>query len=139
MKQLLTFKTSSASETISKAKDILNKIPKGTNLIFLNGEIGSGKTTLVKGIAKHLNIKETVTSPTYGYKNEYEGLVHYDLFLTNKIKANEIKSLITEDIEDNLVIIEWGDKVPKIKGSVIIDIKYIDEHSRKIDVKLVEG
>lgn len=138
MKILLDVKTLSAADTISKAKEILNIIPEGNNLIFLNGEIGSGKTTLVKGIGKQLNITDTITSPTYGYKKEYPGLVHYDLYLTKKMKGKEINSLISEDLEDNLVIIEWGDKLPKIPNSIIIDIKVIDESTRRLVVKQIE-
>ncbi len=127
--------TFSTADTISKGAEILKNIPKGTSLILLNGEIGAGKTTLVKGIAKALKIEDTITSPTYGYKIEYPGLVHYDLFLSKKMKKNDIVSLISEDLEGNLVVIEWGEKIPKIDNSVIIDIKPTGESTREIEVK----
>ncbi len=138
MKTILELKTLSAADTISKGKEILNNLPHGTSLVFLDGEVGSGKTTLVKGIGKAMGIFDTITSPTYGHKNQYPGLVHYDFFLTKKMKKKEIKSLISEDAEENLVIIEWGDKLPKIQGSVIITLKTINEKTRKITMKVVE-
>ncbi len=138
MKTILELETFSGADTVSKGKEILNNLPKGTNLIFLEGQVGAGKTTLVKGIAKAMGIFETVTSPTYGHKKEYPGLIHYDLFLTKKMRKKEIKSLISEDLEDNLVIIEWGEKIPKIDGSVTISIKSIDDKTRKIEMKSME-
>lgn len=136
MKDFKTIITKSEQETIDEAAKLLKALPKSTNLIFLNGEIGSGKTTLVKGFAKALNITEDIVSPTYGYKSVYEGLVHYDLYLAKK--AKEIRSLISEDLEDNVVIIEWGNKVPKIKDSIIIDITPISFTSREIKVRIQE-
>lgn len=136
MKTLLEVKTYNPADSISFGKELLSKLPKNINIIFLNGEIGAGKTTLVKGIAKYLNIKDDIISPTFGYKREYKGLVHYDLFLNKKMKSKEIESLISEDLEDNLVVIEWGKKIPKIKNSVIIDIKYISESERMIKIKI---
>ncbi len=139
MKTLTEINTTSEQETIQFGKNLKSILSKGTNLIFLNGEIGAGKTTLVKGIARSINVKDDITSPTYGYKKEYNGLIHYDLFLSKKMKKKEIKSLISEDLEDNLVVIEWGDKIPKLKESVIININVIDETKRKITVKTNEG
>lgn len=137
MKTILKLETFSAADTISKGKDIIENLPKGTNLILLNGDIGSGKTTLVKGIAKAMGIKETITSPTYGYKIEYPGLIHYDLYLSKKMKKNDIESLISEDLEDNLVVIEWGEKIPKIKNCVVIEIKQLTILSREIEMKTI--
>ncbi len=138
MKTIVEINTTSENETIEFGKTIKKILPKGVNLIFLNGDIGAGKTTLVKGIAKSIDVKDDITSPTYGYKKEYDGLIHYDLFLSKKMKKNEIKSLISEDLEGNLVIIEWGEKIPKLKGSATINIEVLDETQRTITVKTNE-
>ncbi len=139
MKVFLEKRTISSEETIELGEQILKLVPSDINLIFLNGGVGAGKTTLVKGIAKSLSINEVITSPTYGYKNEYDGLVHYDLFLNKKMKAKEMLSLISEDLENNLVIIEWGEKIPKISGSIIVDIETISENERNIIVRTLKG
>lgn len=137
MNILLKEVTSSPSETMKFGEKIIKKIPKGTNLIILKGEIGAGKTTLVKGMGKQLGITEEIKSPTYGYKRSYNGMVHYDLYLIKKMKSKELTSLISEELEDNLVIIEWGEKIPKLSNSVIIEIKSITEEARVIEVKLI--
>ncbi len=136
MKVLLKKTTNSSQETIEFGKEILKQIPNDINLIFLNGGVGAGKTTFVKGLAKALSITDEITSPTYGYKNVYDGLVHYDLFLSKKMKAKEILSLISEDLENNIVVIEWGDKIPKTSSSVAINIESKSEFERIITVKI---
>lgn len=128
----------SEKETIKFGEELLKTLENNVNLIILKGELGSGKTTLVKGIAKSLNIKENILSPTYGYKREYKGLVHYDLYLSKKMKSKELESLISEDFENNLVIIEWGEKLPKIKNSIIVILKHISDNVRLVEVKRVK-
>ncbi len=137
MKVILETKTNSDKETMILGKKLFKIMPHGVNLIFLEGEVGSGKTTLVKGFAESLGIDDVITSPTYGYKKEYKGLVHYDLYLSKKMKKKEIKSLISEDLEDNIVVIEWGEKIPKIDSSIIVNIKHVSETTRQITVKAV--
>jgi len=106
MKILLEEVTASEKETIEFGKKIIKKIPKKINLVILQGELGTGKTALVKGMASAMGIQETITSPTYGYKKTYEGMVHYDLFLIKKINSKELFALIQEDLEENFVLIE---------------------------------
>lgn len=79
-------------------------------IILLAGELGSGKTLLVKGIAGGLGIEDDVTSPTYNLINEYEGqlpLYHLDLYrLDDEIELYNIG--LEEYIErDGIIVIEW--------------------------------
>jgi len=134
MKILLEEVTASEKETIEFGKKIIKKIPKKINLVILQGELGTGKTALVKGMASAMGIQETITSPTYGYKKTYEGMVHYDLFLIKKINSKELFALIQEDLEENFVLIEWGEKLPFIRNSILVKIKRISEVGRKIKV-----
>ncbi len=126
----------SEKETIDIGSKIIKELPEEVNLIILSGELGIGKTVLVKGMAKALGIKDEITSPTFGYKNTYKGMSHYDLFLLKKMKSKELLSLISEEMEDNIVIIEWGEKIPSIKNSAIITFRRISDTSRIIEVKL---
>ncbi len=137
MKKILKRVLETENETLKFGKELLKHLPNNLNLIILKGELGAGKTTLVKGIAKSLNIKDEIISPTYGYKREYNGLVHYDLYLTKKMKSKDLQSLISEDLENNLVIIEWGEKLPKIKNSIIITMKVISDNGRIIEIEEV--
>ena len=134
MKILLEEVTSNEQETIEFGEKIIKKIPKKINLVVLQGELGAGKTSLVKGMAKSLGIKGDITSPTYGYKKQYKNFVHYDLFLIDKIKSKELFALIEEDLENNFVVVEWGEKLPLMPNSILIKIKRISEVGRKIKV-----
>ena len=92
-------------------------IPPNT-ILTLSGEIGSGKTTLVKSIAKALHIEETVTSPTFVMMNEYHSgrlpLYHLDLYRLidqsdKEIPLNLLNSQLEEVLNTNSVIfIEWA-------------------------------
>lgn len=136
MEKFETLILTSVEETKDIGKKIIKLLPKGVNLIILKGEIGSGKTSIVKGIASSMNITDEITSPTFGYKKTYKGLVHFDLFLAKKMNSKELWSLISEDLEENLVVIEWGEKLPKIKNSLLVTIKVITETVRKVSFKL---
>ena len=94
-------------------------------IILLNGEIGVGKTTLIKFFLKMLEVKETVVSPTFSIINEYKSkdgriINHFDLFRINS--QNEIQNLgITEYLESsNYCFIEWPNLLIDL-----IDEKYI--------------
>ena len=101
--------STSETETIKIAKEVLDN--NELSLILLKGDLGVGKTVFVKGLAKALGIKDTITSPTFGVKNEYNGLTHYDLYLADK--KVDISQLIEEDLENGIVVIEWSEKLPK--------------------------
>ena len=120
------------NETKKIAKEVLDN--NELSLILLKGDLGVGKTVFVKGIAKALGIKDNITSPTFGVKNEYDGLVHYDLYLADK--KVDIGQLIDEDLEDNLVVIEWSEKLPKKiqKEGTVITIKELENGEREIIV-----
>lgn len=135
-KELFNEVTSIEEETFELGKRIIRSLPKEVNIINLRGNVGVGKTVLVRGMANELGIKENITSPTFGYKNEYKGLIHYDLFLVKKMRTKEFLSFITEDLENNLVVIEWGEKIPTIKNTLIINIKNTKEDKREIKVIL---
>ncbi|MDO5480158.1 MAG: tRNA (adenosine(37)-N6)-threonylcarbamoyltransferase complex ATPase subunit type 1 TsaE [Candidatus Saccharibacteria bacterium] len=111
-------------------------------VIELIGDVGVGKTTLVRGFAKGLGIKEPITSPSFTISKAYacpdgRTLIHYDFYRLND------PGLMAEDLEENLknpnniVIIEWSDSVKDIlpKNHTIINIKYNDDGSRELEVK----
>ncbi len=135
-KELFNEVTSIEEETFEFGKRIIRSLPKEVNIINLRGNVGVGKTVLVRGMANELGIKENITSPTFGYKNEYKGLIHCDLFIVKKMRTKEFLSFITEDLENNLVVIEWGEKIPTIKNTLIINIKNTKEDKREIKVIL---
>jgi tRNA threonylcarbamoyladenosine biosynthesis protein TsaE len=108
---------------------------KGGEIIELVGDIGSGKTTLVKGIAEGAEVKEVVSSPTFAIVNEYHGRVgiqHLDLYRLNE--AGLIEHQIEEAIahSSDAVIIEWSEVIKNAlpDSRVTIELKVADENSR---------
>lgn len=119
-------------------------ISKRALIIALEGNLGSGKTTFIQGLAKGLKIKESVLSPTFviqkdfslGLKN-YRSLYHIDAYrLKNPGELLELgfKELIRNP--ENLIVIEWADKIKKLLPSKIIWIKFenLGKERRKIIV-----
>ena len=107
---------------INLTKDI------NSNYIFLKGDIGTGKTTLVKSIAKYLNEKETVISPSFNKMFIYKKFIHIDAY---NMKDQSLKEF--EDyFENKIVIIEWAENLnDKFDLGFQIEILYIDENTRK--------
>ncbi|MFA4890776.1 MAG: tRNA (adenosine(37)-N6)-threonylcarbamoyltransferase complex ATPase subunit type 1 TsaE [Candidatus Gracilibacteria bacterium] len=114
----------------------------GKRVICLFGDLGSGKTVFVKGIAKALGISSyTVKSPTYTFIREYTHnkgkLVHVDLYRIEKpddLLSEQIKEFV--DQKGTLVVIEWADKLGKELPENHKDVcfEYIDENIRKISI-----
>ena len=107
--------THSAEETVGFGRTLAEALspPK---LVLLRGDLGAGKTTLVKGIAAAFNAaaEEDVTSPTFTLVHEYRGpganLYHIDLYRIDT--PRELDTLALEDLrsENSVLLIEWGEK-----------------------------
>ena len=111
----------------------------GGEIIELVGDVGSGKTTLTKGIALGLGVSGVISSPSFTICQQYNcrdglRLMHYDFYrLSNAgIMANEIDESIGRP--DVVTIIEWGDIVENIlpKSRITIHIDSLDESARRI-------
>lgn len=121
------------------ATSVLEKLKE--NKIFLfSGEMGSGKTTLIKAICQQLGIEEIVSSPTYSIVNVYQSTLfgevyHFDLFrLKNEHEAEEIG--IADYLDSgNICIIEWPEIAPTIlqsRNSIAINLSYLENHNRQL-------
>ena len=125
------------SELEKASNFVLKNVNRDTILIM--GEVGTGKTTLIKEYCKLIGVEETVNSPTYTLINEYQNkrgkIVHMDLYRVKDI--NEINELgLFEYLENNIVIIEWPEIILKmidIKYSMI-NITFINEKERKLSI-----
>lgn len=143
MKVAREFNTNSAEETISAGRELSTLLHSG--LILLRGNLGAGKTTLVKGIAEGLRAapEENVTSPTFNLVHEYRGpdltIFHIDLY-----RIDTQRELMTVGIDDlrsepgAILLVEWGDKFEEIKsqsdGEIAIEI--LGETQRRISLIL---
>lgn len=118
-KLLREITTQSADETIAFGRTLADLLtpPK---LVLLRGDLGAGKTTLVKGIAAAFEAaaEEDVTSPTFTLVHEYRGpratLYHIDLYRVDT--PRELETLALDDLrsENSLLLIEWGEKFPRL-------------------------
>jgi tRNA threonylcarbamoyladenosine biosynthesis protein TsaE len=149
MSATVEFTTASAEETIACGREMARLLAPPKFLV-LRGELGAGKTTLVKGIAEGLNAAEAeeVTSPTFTLIHEYEGsldekpvrLYHLDLY---RIEGErELATLGIDDLAgpESLVLVEWGEKFASIlaRADGEIFIEAAGEALRKIALRLKE-
>ena len=105
--------TNSPEQTSLLGEKIANLI-KDNLVICLKGDLGAGKTLFTQGFCQALNVKETVTSPTFNLMNVYEGdkrIYHFDLYrLENEDDLYEIGFYEYTDVEDEIALIEWPDR-----------------------------
>jgi tRNA threonylcarbamoyladenosine biosynthesis protein TsaE len=109
----MTFHTNSAEETIELGKRIGKKLQKG-DVVAMQGTLAAGKTTITKGIAQALDIKDVITSPTFCLISEYSGkmpLYHMDVYRLDG--PEDFVNLGTDDMiyGDGVSIIEWSEKI----------------------------
>ncbi len=134
------YQTHSAEETIALGRTLASDLA-GLRLVLLQGDLGAGKTTLVKGIAEELDAAEEmeVTSPTFTLVHEYHGpqvnIYHIDLYRIEKRRELDtlgIHELLAED--GNLLLVEWGEKFPEIVSAADaqILIERIGDQDRKL-------
>lgn len=124
------------------AADLTNRL-SGGEIFGLVGNLGSGKTAFVQGIAKGLGVKEKITSPTFVILKEYRtskkfSLVHIDLYRLKTLQ--DVLDVGLADYlgkKDKVCLIEWADKIKNYlpKKSKIIKFKFIDKNTREINIK----
>ena len=128
----------SEQEMLDYGEQFAKKLTTPT-VIELIGDVGAGKTTFVRGLAKGLGVKDPITSPSFTISKQYalpnnKRLVHYDFYRLPD------PGLMSEDLQENLTdkntitIIEWSDSVSNLlpKDRVIINIEYNEDGSRSI-------
>jgi tRNA threonylcarbamoyladenosine biosynthesis protein TsaE len=135
------FTTNSPQETIALGRELASLLapPK---IVVLRGDLGAGKTTLVKGIAEGFEAAshDDVTSPTFTLIHEYRGpvatLYHIDLYRIDT--QRELETLGLDDLmaDNSVLLIEWGEKFARFQRerNVEIAIDRISENNRKIEV-----
>jgi tRNA threonylcarbamoyladenosine biosynthesis protein TsaE len=131
--------THSADETIAYGHTLAGELSPPLT-ILLRGDLGAGKTTLVKGIAEGFGAAraEDVTSPTFTLIHEYRGprvtLYHIDLYRIET--ERELETLALDDLRapDSILLIEWGEKFPRLQsdGNLEISLESMGETDRKI-------
>ena len=131
--------TDSEDDTINMGVELSAYIEKG-DIIALHGDLGSGKTTLTKGIMKGLEYTSPVTSPTYTLINEYNSLknvIHIDCY-----KESDLGIWISLGLNDyinnrdNIIIIEWPEILVGMLPDDTINLKLIHISQNKRNISL---
>jgi len=144
---------------IKFAKEISSKL-KGGEVLALTGDLGSGKTTFTKGLAKGLDIKENITSPTFVLLKQYKvrvkskskrnktltqasvserplTLTHIDCYRMKSVE-DALSIGITDYIgkSENICVIEWSEIIDKLlpKDTIRIKFEHVDENKRKVSI-----
>lgn len=133
--------THSSEETIAFGKALASELVPPL-VVLLRGDLGAGKTTLVKGIAEGFSaaLANEVTSPTFTLVHEYRGsrttLYHIDLYRVDTDR--ELETLGLDDLvgPDSILLIEWGEKFPRFvrERNVEIVLERVGENDRRIQV-----
>ncbi|MCX2680794.1 tRNA (adenosine(37)-N6)-threonylcarbamoyltransferase complex ATPase subunit type 1 TsaE [Galbibacter sp. EGI 63066] len=118
--------TYSLNEIDKAAKEIIQKA--GSKILLFYGEMGVGKTTLIKEIIKQLGSTDNISSPTYSLVNEYKGtngpIFHFDFYRINTI--DEAFDIGVEDYlySNEWCLIEWPEKIEELlpNNATVIDI-----------------
>lgn len=131
--------THSEEETIAFGRT-LKELLSPPKLVLLRGDLGAGKTTLVKGIAEGFQAakEDDVTSPTFTLVHEYGGpeatLYHVDLYRVDTPRQLETLGLDDLIAENSVLLIEWGDKFERFQRDrdVEIALERVGERARRI-------
>lgn len=130
----------SPEETIQVAMDLGRRLREG-EVVALVGELGTGKTTFVKGLARSFFIPEEVLSPSFLLARTYRGkrvLHHLDLYRVRSVE--ELLEVGLTDLlppEEGVTVVEWADRFPAIipKEAVWVFLEHAGGDRRKITIR----
>lgn len=109
---------------------------KGGDCVVLDGDMGAGKTVFSKGVAKGLGISEEVTSPTYAYMNDYDGvLFHYDCYRIESVEQAEHLGLTDYFDMGGVCLVEWAQNIAPLlpRDCKKVVIRKLSENEREIE------
>jgi len=131
-----------ASFTMSLGEKLATVLPNGSTICF-SGDLGAGKTTLVRGLAKGLHISDIVQSPTFNIMKVYfkgdRPLIHIDAY---RLADINVDIGLDEYIgyESGITVIEWPDFISDLipENAIRISITHLGDDKRKIEIESKE-
>ena len=130
--------TINSEETFNLGEDLSHYLEQG-DVLALVGELASGKTTFIQGMLRGLQYKKPVTSPTFTLINEYDAIypvIHIDCYRENDINRWIRIGFLDYLNLENIVIIEWAEKITSLLPNNYIQIKFIHKGENKRDIVL---
>ena len=121
------------------ARAVVESMQDGQLFAFY-GQMGAGKTTLIKAICRQLGVQEEVNSPTFAIVNEYEGthqtIYHFDFYRINRPEEALDFGLYDYFDSGNICLMEWPECIEPLlpDDTVKIEISVIDENTRKLNL-----
>jgi tRNA threonylcarbamoyladenosine biosynthesis protein TsaE len=127
--------STSPQQTTVIAREFASTLKPG-DVIYLYGELGSGKTVFVKGICAGLGVHEEVTSPSFVIATEYQGsmkVAHIDLY---RLPSGSADDLPIEEyvVEKGITLIEWADRIEVGEKGISITFTILGHQQRRIEV-----
>ncbi len=128
--------SNSPEHTTSLGRIFAQNIKEMPLIIALSGDLGSGKTTFVRGVTQKLSDISFMGSPTFAITNDYGTFLHIDLFRIDDVKELESAGLMDIFLEpDSPVFVEWAEKFSEILiFDITVEFEVIDENKRKIQL-----
>lgn len=126
----------SSEQTRQFGKELAKELA-ANQLICFFGDLGAGKTTLIKGIVEQLTSinGDEVTSPTYTYLQSYEHVHHFDLYRLDGVDGFKAMGF-EEYLDSGVCCIEWSEKIESLipKTAMKITLSHLDDNKRQIEV-----
>ena len=127
--------SSSPAETEAIAARLATRLAPG-DIVYVSGELGSGKTTFVRGACRALGVEGPLTSPTYTIGHRYDGVSHLDLYRFERLTDADWGAL-EPYFQDAVVFVEWPERAagrlpPPL---VVVRLGHVDETHRSIEIE----
>lgn len=122
----------SAGETIAFGRELAARLKAG-DVVALSGDLGAGKTCLVKGIAAGLGVTQEITSPTFTLIHEYPPLAHVDLYRLENAEGIGLEEYLGGPW---ITVIEWAEKIESLlpANTIHIRLAVTGDNTRQIEV-----
>ncbi len=137
------WKAKNLAELKKVASEILEQFPQN-RIFILNGDLGAGKTALIKAFAEILQVEETVSSPTFSLVHEYTGvetIYHFDLYRLNQTEELHQIGFVEYLDSGNYVFIEWPElALPFIQDDYLdITLTIVEDFAREITCRRIKN
>lgn len=136
--------TANENQLENVANKLLQQFPEERIFCFY-GEMGSGKTTLIKKICENLGVQNITSSPTFAIVNEYLGhlnvpIYHFDFYRIDDIREAEDIGFQEYLYSGSYCFIEWTEKVEELLDDIYVrvDIERIDDSTRKFTAQIIQ-